>query len=295
MACLSPLDGWLSRKRTKTGKRSVVFKLPDAYQDMPVQIPCGRCTGCRLEKSRQWAMRCMHEAELHDANSFITLTYANEHLPPGGTLVKSHFQKFMKRLRARNNEHTIRFYQCGEYGERHDRPHYHALLFGHDFPDKEYLTSRGAHHVYTSPTLEELWPFGLSETGSVTFESAAYVARYITKKYDNPRQPEKEQQHYHGRIKEYATMSRRPGIGKAWFDKYGKEVYDHDSVIINAKEVRPPKYYDKLLEGIDLKQLNAIKKTRKSKINENEQTSTRLMVKKNILDSRTKLFTQRTI
>lgn len=272
----------------------MVFRLCDAFNDMPIQVPCGRCTGCRLEKSRQWAMRCVHEASLYDENCFITLTYADEYLPPGGTLVKKHFQKFMKRLRAKYHGTPIRFYHCGEYGAQSSRPHYHSILFGFDFPDKEFSNIRGAHKVYNSSSLEKLWPYGLSEIGSVTFESAAYVARYVTKKYNN-KDPEKVKAYYDGRLPEYATMSRRPGIGKKWFDEHGKEVYEHDSVIINAKEVRPPKYYDMLMEDIDQKKMAILKRKRQNAIKEEEQTTTKLITKTKILESRTSLYENRSI
>ena len=147
-----------------------------------LELPCGQCRGCRLERSRQWAMRCLHESSLHDQNSFITLTYDDAHLPEGGTLVYSDFQKFLKRLRKRVGV-PIRFYMGAEYGEKFKRPHYHACIFGFDFPDRIYFkkTSSG-EKIYTSKILESLWPYGHSSVGNVTFESAAYIARYCVQK-----------------------------------------------------------------------------------------------------------------
>jgi len=89
MPCYYPIKGYKSKKREPSGKRKIVFYAHQGLVDMPVTIPCGRCVGCRLERSRQWAMRCMHEASLHEENIFITLTYNPENLPEGNTLKKN--------------------------------------------------------------------------------------------------------------------------------------------------------------------------------------------------------------
>ena len=141
---------------------------------------------------------------------------------------------------------------CGEYGEESDRPHYHALLFNHDFPDKIQINDT----LWFSPLLEKIWGHGLASIGEVTFESAAYVARYIMKKVNG----EKAEYHYHALSKEtgelfpiipeYSTMSRRPGIGKDWYEKWKTDIYPSDEIIVNGKAVKPPKYYDQqLTEG----------------------------------------------
>ena len=119
---------------------------------------------------------------MHEENCFLTLTYDEAHLPVGGSLDRRAFPLFMKRLRKRLKGERVRYFHAGEYGADLGRPHYHSCLFGFDFSDKVYWTSRGGFPVWRSSTLEALWPFGFSEIGSVTFESAAYVARYITKK-----------------------------------------------------------------------------------------------------------------
>lgn len=147
-----------------------------------VQLPCGQCIGCRLDYSLHWAVRCMHEAQMHDENCFLTLTYSDEHVPSSGSLDKGALQKFWKRLRKRFPERRIRYFACGEYGERLHRPHYHACVFGFDFPDRELFMMREGIPLYTSEALAQCWPFGFCSIGDVTFESAAYVARYACKK-----------------------------------------------------------------------------------------------------------------
>ena len=130
--CFSPLTAWRGRRRNKNGRLPVVFDRRES-SGVEIELPCGQCVGCRLEYSRQWAMRCMHEASLWPENSYLTLTYGDGHLPVNGSLRKADFQKFMKRLRKKNPGKRIRYYQCGEYGEELKRPHYHALLFNHAF------------------------------------------------------------------------------------------------------------------------------------------------------------------
>ncbi len=119
---------------------------------------------------------------MHIDNSFITLTYDDDHLPSDGSLRAADLQKFFKRLRKSLSPHKIRFYGCGEYGEQFKRPHYHAIIFGYDFPDKEFHSKENGNPIFHSPELAKIWPFGFNTVGHVSYESAAYVARYVTKK-----------------------------------------------------------------------------------------------------------------
>lgn len=196
----------------------------------------------------------MHEAAQHADNCMLTLTYDDQHLPSDNSLDVSDFQRFFKRLRKRFSPRKIKYYHCGEYGEQFGRPHYHAIVFGLDFQDKEVLgkTSAGST-IYNSPLLTDIWGHGYTSIGDVTFESAAYVARYIMKKVTG----KDAEEHYQGRKPEYTTMSN--GIGKGHFEKYHKSIMENDSVVLNNKVLKPPRYYDKLAERID-KELYEINK-----------------------------------
>lgn len=239
MPCYHPLHAYKG-KSNDASKIKIVFRRPDSWKGERLDLPCGQCVGCRLERSRQWAVRCMHEASLYPENSFLTLTYSDKNLPPYSSLVKSDFQYFMKRLRKSLTPKRVRYYHCGEYGDLLSRPHYHALLFNHDFQDKKLFSSKNSNPVYTSSELSSLWPQGFSVIGAVTFESAAYVARYVMKKITGKYASD----HYGDRIPEYTTMSRRPGIGKGWYDKFKSDVYPHDRVVVRGVKTRPPRFYD---------------------------------------------------
>lgn len=257
MPCYYPLTAWRSRHRGPSGKLGVTFRLGDGYADMPLKLPCGQCVGCRLERSRQWAVRCVHEAQMHDRNCFITLTFRDADLPPGGSLDVRHWQLFAKRMRKTVG--SFRFFHCGEYGSLHMRPHYHAIIFGYDFPDRVlFKESPSGHSIFTSRILEGLWPYGFSSIGDVTFESAAYVARYVMKKVTG----DASEEHYAGRKPEYTTMSRRPGIGAGWFDKFKSDVFPSDEVILKGKRFKPPRYYDRLFEIDDPDGFERIKAAR---------------------------------
>ena len=216
-----------------------------------LSLPCGQCIGCRLERSRQWAVRCMHESKLYDENVFLTLTYSDGDLPFDGSLNVRHFQLFMKRLRKRFADRKIRFFHCGEYGERLGRPHYHALIFNLDFPDKKFYKVENGNNYYTSKILDGLWGFGFVIIGAVTFESAAYVARYVTKKITG----DAADDHYVNResgcvlAPEYVTMSRRPGIASDWFKRFRSDVFPSDEVIVRGKSCKPPRFYDSIYEA----------------------------------------------
>lgn len=289
MPCYHPITAYRARFPNSSGKHSLVFKKDEGLLASQLEIPCGQCIGCRLERSRQWAIRCVHEAQLHEQNSFITLTYSDEHIPPGGTLVKSHFQKFLKRLRrslAREGI-KIKFYMCGEYGSHYDRPHYHACIFGYDFPDKTLWSIRKDVKLYRSARLEKLWPFGHSSVGTVTFESAAYVARYIVKKIlgkeaaDHYMRFMPDTGEIYWLLPEYTSMSLKTAIGKEWYDQFHSDVYPSDEVILRGKKLKPPKYYNGLYEMHDPDGMAAIKTARRRshKLRRADSTPDRLNVR----------------
>jgi hypothetical protein len=246
MACFHPLQAY------QCSDGSIIFSERKGDVVRSLSLPCGQCRGCRLERSRQWAVRCMHEASLHEKNCFITLTYDNDHCPSDRSLNYGDFQRFMKRFRKRFKGSTIRFYMAGEYGEKFERPHFHACIFGFNFPDLTLWkrTPSGAL-IYRSKSLEDLWPFGYSSVGDVTFESAAYVARYVMKKRtgkcigDHYETTDMETGEIKERVPEFNRMSLKPGIGYGFYEKFTSDIYPHDYVVINGRETRPPKFYDK--------------------------------------------------
>lgn len=250
MACFHPLSAW------QLVDGSIVFaERGNVLRSLT--LPCGQCVGCRLERSRQWAVRCFHESQLHDFNSFITLTYDDSHLPPNGSLVYRDFQLFMKLLRKSRAPNPVRFFMCGEYGETFFRPHFHACLFNVFFSDRRLLKRLpSGSNLYRSPELESLWTNGFSSIGDVTFESAAYVARYCLKKVTGP----SASSHYtrvdsdtgeiYNITPEFTRMSLKPGIGANWFRRYRSDVFndDKDFVVVRGVKMKPPRYYDNLLK-----------------------------------------------
>lgn len=275
MPCYHPASAVEIGTRADNGKRIIKVLAKKELSDWARKqanvfpVPCQKCIGCRLEKSRQWAVRCVHEASLYSQNCFITLTFRDA-CPLDGTktdptvsLHKHHFQRFMKRLRKRYPESKIKFYHCGEYGEKKGRPHHHAALFNFDFKDKELWSTRDGIPLYTSKELEQLWPFGHSTVGEVTFESAAYIARYVTKKITGP----SAEAHYQGRLPEFSTMSRGGrrgrGIAHGWFDRYSGDLYPKDFTVIRGKKIKIPKYYDRCMELTNPEEYGTIKESRK--------------------------------
>lgn len=298
-------------------------------------IPCSRCIGCRLERSKQTAIRLMHEAQLHEANSFITLTYENQHLskprdeledsPSRGrrphskpvrrqkrtsknapqalatedSLSKRDAQLFVKRLRyeltTKNPSTRVKYYLVGEYGDTTKRPHFHACIFGEEFADDRVRDrqSPSGQTLYRSPTLEKAWPFGYSSIGDLTFESAAYVARYCMKKITGPM----AETHYerlttegerYWITPEFALMSRGgrkgKGIAHGWFQKYGTDTYPNDFVVMNGHQHKPPRYYDKLNALLDQEGQKLIALERQFEANRNkaDNTPARLRAKEQV-------------
>lgn len=282
MSCYSPQVRYLlANGQTSSTERGDVVKT--------LVVPCRGCIGCRLDYARDWSIRCMHEASLHKFNDFITLTYRPENLPARGSLDYRDFQLFMKRVRKEVG--PVRFYMCGEYGDDLDRPHFHAIIFGHQFGErKRWQKNARGDILYKSAQLDRLWSLGHTWAGSVTRQSSGYVARYVMKKVTGDlakiryRRTDPETGEEYMLTPEFAHMSRRPGIGARWFEKYGYQVFDRDYVVAEGKEVKPPRYYEKLHERfLDPVTLEQTKGSRDQKSHDPEtfldNTDERLTVK----------------
>lgn len=280
--CYKPLKALITPSKTG-GKNSLTFAKRGYFSlgmptgASPIPIPCGRCTGCRLERSRQWAIRLMKEFKLHDRSSFLTLTYHPDHTPrlSNGrpTLVLEDIQLFLKKIRRHFSPHPLRFFQCGEYGcdnpncgnpycKHTALPHHHVILFGEDFCKDRYRIedTRTGFPQWMSPLLTEKWGLGRATISEVSFESAAYVARYALKKITG----KPSAKHYGGRKPEFVTMSRRPGIASGYFDEFKNDLYPHDEIIpdVGRPASLPPRYFDKLLEKVDPVLYQQVKKNR---------------------------------
>lgn len=239
MRCLYPRTvGFLSDGKTISWSQKTFSKEFGTFQ-----LPCSKCIECRLEYARSWAVRCSHEAQMHESNAFITLTYSDEYLKP--LLNYEDFQLFMKRLRKTTSK-NVTYLVTGEYGEQRKRPHWHAIIFNWRPSDELYkYTNERGDKVYSSDTLSTLWPYGISEHGSVTFESAGYVARYAAKKLVHGRDDEHT-------FKPISKKSLRPAIGLTYLEKYWPDVFNYGQCrVINSSgehQVVPiPRYYEKWL------------------------------------------------
>lgn len=242
--------------RLAGGGRIVFNRSPGMAVVEVLQVPCGRCALCRQRNARDWQLRLVHEASLHKQKCFLTLTYDNVHLPADGGLRVEHMQKFFKDLRYRlERDHEgakIRNFYIGEYGGQTRRPHYHAILFGFDFPDKTKWAGSGQFTRYKSVELEEIWGRGMAELGSVTPASAAYVGSYVLKKHNGPQHdheylrfdPQSGRSWYVPR--EFAHMSSGGGgIGAAFLDKWTSDIFPHDYCVVEGRKVSVPRFYSR--------------------------------------------------
>lgn len=243
-----------------------------------LMVPCQQCLGCRIDYSKHWADRIVMEQLMSPPNTcfFVTLTYDEENLQEcltghsyeymiegqpimlkGATLIKEHFQLFMKRLRAYYEEHYnhqgIRYFIAGEYGSKTRRPHFHVCFFNLPIPDLEFYSNNFQGDVlYNSPTLEKIWGKGYVVIGELNWETAAYTARYVVKKFKG-KESEQFYESVGGVLPEFCLSSRRPGIAGAYFDKEVETIYRHDCIQLPSTKKRDgrttvPRYFDKLLE-----------------------------------------------
>lgn len=236
MACVLPLDGWYSQRLNESGKRPIVFNIRDGFSDRPVSVPCGKCIGCRFDRSRMWAVRIYHESTLHERNSFLTLTYADDSV---SAISRRDVQLFLKRLRKLCK---VRYFAVGEYGSRTNRPHYHMVLFGADFMGGAF---RMNDTLYCNPVVQDVWGHGIVSIGEVSYGSCAYVAGYTLGKLGNE--------------DTFSLMSRRPGIGHDWLKRYGSDIVNAGHCVIEGREVAVPRKYFEW----EVNKLDVVKQARK--------------------------------
>lgn len=287
MPCFRPVTCWVP-----LGGGPISFReLKDCRE---VKIPCRYCIGCRLQRQQSWALRCYCEARMHSRNAFVTLTYDNDHLPPGGNLDYSHVQKFIRALRKALGPY--RYFVAGEYGSEMLRPHYHLLGFGLDIPDRVQSNGmRSREPLYTSETLAKAWPHGHHSIGEVTYASANYCASYILHAHRSTGPDDPHYHRYdpstgeHWTVRpEFARMSLKPGIGATWLRKYHPECFTHDGIVHQGK-VRPlPPYFDELLALVDPDQFDDVeyKRIQKAQLKWADNTPERLAVREKCTNAR---------
>ncbi|AXH77719.1 MAG: replication initiator protein [Microviridae sp.] len=228
MSCVYPLEGWRSAKLNDNGKRPITFKVQEAFQDMPLQVPCGKCVGCARDRSMAWTVRNYHEWTQHRQSCFLTLTYQD---PAPDKINKRDLQLFFKRLRE-SIDVPVRYFAVGEYGETTHRPHYHALLYGADLKGKSYALD---DKQYGSTFIDRTWHHGSHAIGDVNYASIAYVSGYVLKKAGNE--------------DTFNLMSKRPPIGHGWTEKYIEELERTGHVVIDGHKLPIPRKYIELYPG----------------------------------------------
>lgn len=284
MPCYSPLQGYKSKTKTDTGKRKITFSRNHGLTDFPMTVPCGQCIGCRIDRSRMWAIRCVHESKMHEKNCFVTLTYDDTNLPSDFSLQKTDLQKFFKKLRHHCGE--FRYFACGEYGDQSQRPHYHAIIFGINFAEDRKQHSKSKDHIlYKSETLTQIWGKGHCLLSSFSYATAAYTARYVMKKQNGKNAIEHSN---YTRLTtdgelyqvqpEFALMSLRPGLGSGWYDKFKTDAFPSDFLVHEGKKHPVPRYYlDKLSREAETKsQQIKMKRKKARKLNLADSTPERL-------------------
>lgn len=251
MRCSRPITAYRLINKTDSGKHAIVFHMPRGKEILyeTIQLPCGKCPDCLLNHAQMWSLRCSHEAEFHTEKCFLTLTYDRNHVPFNNgykTLEYKDVQLFLKRLRKDLSKSgiKIRFFCSGEYGGNKCRPHYHMILFGFTPKDLTFFrTSYSGLPIFRSKYLEEKWKCGYVFVGTVTSESAGYVARYSMDKQKN-----KGEKFYEYREKELLRMSRRNGIGFDWISKWYRTVYNLGYIKHDNCKMRIPRFYFTFLE-----------------------------------------------
>lgn len=202
-----------------------------------IEVPCGKCVACRVNYSSIWSTRLMHELNYWNSSVFLTLTYDDDHLPEGETLVKRDLQLFFKRLR-KNSGRALKYYACGEYGDVGFRPHYHCIIFGFDFAsikDRRLIKS-----VWNKSNVLTGYNFG-----SVTRDSCRYTCDYIMKAFISGKDKSDFWLRFH---KEPPFRVCSQGIGKRYCLDYASILKERLYCLgSDGKKVPLPRYYRQLL------------------------------------------------
>lgn len=297
MSCNRPLAAW----RTEVG-----IEFWNRGTGQFLELPCGKCLGCRQSRNRAWSIRIGHEAQLYEYSCCATLTYDDKHLK-SESLEYPDFQGFMRRLRRQmvgvteipGRGRPIRFFVSGEYGARNKRPHFHAILFNCKFPDLEVVKPG----YWSSKKAEELWEKGAVLIGSVSTETAAYVAGYTLDKVYGV----EGRDHYSivdmstgeflgSRRPEFVVMSRRPGIGAWWYERFGADLFPYDQAVQEGKAYKVPRYYwerFKLTADAGLVEEIAYRREQKAAENPEESSPERRAVKEEHARLRIEAFRKR--
>lgn len=276
MPCFSPLPAIRSANNPdkvlvcKRGTLLVPFV--DKYTGQllePFKVPCGRCDGCVVDKSLQWATRLVCESLCfpRDRCYFITLTYSNDCIHTVSrypTLCKKDCQDFLKRLRYYFPDDTVRYYLCGEYGNTTARPHYHLILFGIKLPDLvPYSRNFQGDYLFTSAKLDSIWSHGDCKVADLTFENCAYTARYSLKK--RGKNDSRDFLLSHDLEPEFSLCSRRPGIGSFFLNSHLEEVLLYDKVHLPSGRIAcTPAYFLKKAQEVDPIRVAQIKSARQA-------------------------------
>jgi hypothetical protein len=251
--CTTPVTAWQYKDQPPVFRKPYG---PDALVFRELKLPCGKCPGCRFARVEDWVNRCVLESKQHPQNSYVTLTYNDQNLPPDGALCHADFQLFMKRFRKAIAPLKVRFFMCGEYGSTGQRAHYHAIFFGYQFPDLVPIGRTGDNISYGSQMLSDLWGKGFVKVGEVTPASIQYVAGYTLKKAISGMKIDPNT----GELvpepiivtpdgvplpPEYQRMSNQPGIGYNFFEQYESDVFPHDFIVMNGLKKPVPKYFSR--------------------------------------------------
>lgn len=230
----------------------------------------------------------------------LNITYDNANLPEDYSVHKREMQLFIKSLRERIYPAQIRFFAVGEYGEQTLRPHYHALIFNFRPPDLiQYKITKSNNIVYKSSFIDSIWQKGETLIGSVTPQSANYVAQYSMKKQNGDNHQTAayyNRQHpinglWHQVEPEFMLCSRRPGIGSTWFDKFKSDCFPSDFLTGPDGNILPvPPYYSRKLDREDRVTKRILGARKKKQVaDRHNQTPERLRVREEVLKARIKV------
>lgn len=317
MTCYHPIKACYSKSDyAKYGKKHLHILIQSDskeavllnHRDYPtclyeyILIPCRKCAGCASDKAKEWSLRAIQECSIHNDNCFITLTYDNLSTTVQKdpeclrTLRYKHFQNFMKRLRKFYNKDKIGYMVCGEYGHKDGRAHWHAILFGFDFPDKELVYIKDGYRHFTSPSLVRLWsdynkstgefsPIGFIDLANVDNDCCNYVSQYVLKKlpvgekgeiYDTFVDKDGNVNFIHSnkgdRVAPFVRTSRNPAIGLNWYKKDGSKSVRNGYVTLLdrkrnlTKRIKTPEYYNKKFEEVNPDEFKIIKECKEEKM-----------------------------
>lgn len=223
-----------------------ITKNKNTKEEETIQVRCGKCIECNIQRIKEWTNRLYLEQISHDESCFITLTFSNDLITNNTDkevnplmaidlkYSKRYFQLFLKRLRKyiyKTENKFIKYYHIGEYGSRNQRAHHHIIIFGWKPKDMRQMeVSKSGKEQFFSQTINDIWKLGRISVQNTNINNIKYICKYTTEKINNTNR-------YNTNFaKPYQTFSNRGELGDLMLYKNAVNLIDNNGFTLDGQK-----------------------------------------------------------